>query len=106
MDYYCYLIINENNGTYIGITNNLEKRLKQHNGILSGGAKATRKSNKWKYKTTIKCKDKIEACKIEWIWKHKKVNNKWIRTYGLLERILRIQYIQDNFSEVYISTED
>ena len=43
--YCCYLLISENekflNHSYIGITNDLEKQLKKHNGLLSGGAKHT-----------------------------------------------------------------
>lgn len=40
--YCCYLIINSSNfKTYIGSTNNLERRLKQHNKIIKGGAKYT-----------------------------------------------------------------
>jgi len=51
---YCvYLLVNTNNNkTYIGITNNINKRIKQHNNILSGGAKNTTMNidnGKWIY---------------------------------------------------------
>lgn len=32
---------------YIGVTNNLDRRLRQHNGALRGGAKATRAGRPW-----------------------------------------------------------
>lgn len=33
--------------TYVGITNDLERRLEQHNGRLPGGAKTTRAGRPW-----------------------------------------------------------
>lgn len=38
--YVCYLITN-GPYTYVGITNNLPHRLRQHNGELAGGARST-----------------------------------------------------------------
>lgn len=37
----CYVIVSDNR-SYVGITNNLQRRLRQHNGEIKGGAKATR----------------------------------------------------------------
>ena len=34
-------LINDNNYTYLGITNNFKRRLRQHNGEIKGGAKYT-----------------------------------------------------------------
>ena len=38
-DYIVYLLYNTcNNKTYLGITNNSRRRLRQHNGEIKGGA--------------------------------------------------------------------
>lgn len=51
--YYCYIIRSTNpafsNSTYNGSTNNLVRRLRQHNGEIVGGAKATRGKGPWVY---------------------------------------------------------
>ena len=51
MDYIIYLLINEkDNCTYVGITNNPERRIRQHNCEISGGAKyTTMKKCIWSY---------------------------------------------------------
>ena len=69
MDYIIYLLINnENNCTYVGITNNPERRLRQHNGEIKGGAKYTslKKGNgKWDFYGFILGLEKNEALSIE-----------------------------------------
>ena len=55
--------------TYIGKTNDLDRRLKQHNGILSGGAKATHGKN-WTRVCHVKgFVDERSALQFEWAWK-------------------------------------
>ena len=53
MSYIIYLLYNTcNNSTYVGITNNKERRLRQHNGELVGGARYTKLrkgTGKWNY---------------------------------------------------------
>ena len=47
-NYTCYLLKSTKcNRTYIGVTNNLKKRLRQHNGEICGGAKYTRSHRPW-----------------------------------------------------------
>jgi len=110
--YLCYLlvsssIINKDNGiitvprrrrpqrTYVGITNNFQRRLRQHNGELVGGAKYTRIGRPWERLVTIEgftCKQ--ESMQFEWMWKHlKKKNSKggtiatrFDKLYSLLQK--------------------
>ena len=35
--------------TYVGATNNLARRLRRHNGLMSGGARATRTGRPWSF---------------------------------------------------------
>lgn len=34
--------------TYVGVTNDLRRRLDQHNGMMPGGAKSTRQARPWR----------------------------------------------------------
>ncbi|HEY0220735.1 MAG TPA: GIY-YIG nuclease family protein [Candidatus Paceibacterota bacterium] len=42
MPYHVYILKCSDNSLYTGITTNLEKRLREHNGLALGGAKYTR----------------------------------------------------------------
>jgi predicted GIY-YIG superfamily endonuclease len=44
---YLVYILKSHNCSYVGMTNNFERRWKQHNGILQGGAKYTKRYNDW-----------------------------------------------------------
>ena len=59
--YYCYILINSNNHTYVGSTNNLARRLRQHNGEIVGGAKSTRGKGPWRFLFTVRCEDETQA---------------------------------------------
>ena len=78
---YVVYILQSDNRSYIGMTNDFFKRWKQHNKILKGGAKYTSKYNNW---TPICIVDgfetKSEAMQCEWNLKrvsgyHKRVQN-------------------------------
>jgi len=67
----CYII--ENRGyTYVGVSNNVIKRLKAHNGVIKGGAKyTTSKGNGWRHICVINgFPTKIESMQFEWALKH------------------------------------
>ena len=71
---YVYFIESTNGSTYIGATVNLDKRIRQHNKEIKGGATAT--SNKvlagevWTYHCYVENFPSFnEALKFEWRWK-------------------------------------
>jgi putative endonuclease len=78
--FYVYLILNKNNTSYVGYTNNLKKRLKKHSS--SKGAKFTR-GKKWNLIYYKQFKSKSEAMKEEYKLKknyilRKKIKNKFL----------------------------
>jgi predicted GIY-YIG superfamily endonuclease len=57
--------------TYIGCTNNMVRRLRQHNGELVGGARATHNGRPWRVAITVTgFHDQRQALQFEWAWKH------------------------------------
>ena len=88
--YYCYLLISGKK-TYIGITNNLKKRIKNHNG--KNGAKSTRGMKTWTYHTIVgKFNSRGSAQRFEYYWKHiKNKKNKWVRNKsGIINKMKRL----------------
>ncbi|KAI8545896.1 hypothetical protein RHMOL_Rhmol07G0072600 [Rhododendron molle] len=67
-----YLILSTNTPikTYVGVTTNFSRRLRQHNGELKGGAKASRIGRPWVCACIIQgFMDRSEACAFESKWK-------------------------------------
>ena len=85
---YCIQTINGNK-TYIGATNNFEKRLKQHNRIISGGAKST-SGHVWKPIILVSgFLNRKNLLRFEWYWKHcYKSSEK-----GVSRRISMLEYL-------------
>jgi predicted GIY-YIG superfamily endonuclease len=67
----CYLLATSGEKkTYVGVTPDLDRRLKQHNGELAGGAKATH-GHQWKRVCHVRgFPDHRAALQFEWRWKH------------------------------------
>ncbi len=84
--YYCYLLKSSTTRrTYFGATNDLTKRLRQHNGQLKGGAKTTTRGRPWKMVVCISGFLTLnEAFSFEWYNHHP---GKKMRSHGLLHRI-------------------
>lgn len=74
MPFYVYFIESTNGYTYIGATVDLDKRIRQHNKEIKGGARATSiKVNNgeiWSYVCYIEnCPTWTTALQCEWRWK-------------------------------------
>ena len=71
---FVYLLISSDNATYVGATVDLEKRLRQHNKEIKGGAYATgikvEKGEKWERACYVEgFPDWQAALQFEWRWK-------------------------------------
>ena len=88
--YYCYLLRSlSSNKTYFGYTTNLHRRLLQHNGHLSGGAKYTTSGRPWSLVCYISgFPDKKSALQFEWRNHHPP-----IKRSGLSGRIISLSDI-------------
>ncbi len=86
----CYCIQNSNmNKTYIGATNDFSRRIRQHNGIISGGAKST-KGDQWFPIIHISgFTDRRQLLRFEWYWKHCYKSN----TRGIFRRIEMLEFL-------------
>ena len=97
--WYCYLLASDTK-TYVGATIDPNRRLRQHNGELSGGAKATRG-----YVWTRKClvgpfEDNHKALSFEWHWKY---NSKKFKGTPLERRMKALESMMDDSLSVEFS---
>lgn len=89
--YVCYLLRAPNTfRTYIGCTNNLKRRLRQHNSEIKGGARYTTCYSKEWFPAVVVVGflDKGEVLRFEWAAK-RRADRRTI-TSGLQERIARM----------------
>lgn len=65
--WFVYVLVSQTTGrTYVGVTNDLRRRLDQHNGHIPGGAKSTRQARPWRLGCTHGPFDsKGEALRVE-----------------------------------------
>jgi len=68
-------LLQSNNNTYVGATVDVNRRLRQHNGEIKGGAKATKrivvKGGKWTRVCYVSGFPTLQAAlQFEWKWKY------------------------------------
>lgn len=94
--YNVYILKNSvNNRTYLGITNNINRRIRQHNGEIKGGAKYTtafKGEGVWEYTYILNNLTKNKALSIERIVKNKR--NKFRGKNGLIKKVEFIKTLQ------------
>ena len=66
MTYYTYIIRCTDNSLYTGMTNDLNKRMKEHFGKEKEGAKYTKSHQAQKVEAAWQSKEKSLACKLEY----------------------------------------
>lgn len=72
--YCCYVLqsITNPRRTYVGMSNDCAQRLRRHNGLITGGARATRANRPWRKAAIVKGfgLNKKAALQFEWSWRH------------------------------------
>lgn len=66
----CYCLESPEGNTYVGSTVDIDRRLRQHNGEISGGAKYTSRFSHWRRIChVLGFPDSRSALQFEWKWK-------------------------------------
>ena len=99
--WFCYILKNDfephKNITYNGSTNNLVRRIRQHNSIIKGGAKLTKKygNSDWKFYALVSgFNDHVNCLQCEWRIKHpdnkRKHNTKYSGPSGRIKGLIDV----------------
>ena len=90
--FYVYLLISTSKTTYVGATVDLDRRLRQHNGELVGGAKATKikvkKGEVWTRACYVSEFPTWQAA-LQFEWRWKRLGRKFSRKMYPLERRIK-----------------
>ena len=84
MDWWLYVLLSADGATtYVGVTTDVERRLKQHNGEIAGGARSTTRGRPWTVGRTLgPFLDRAEAQAVEYRIKKMRGSD---RLTGILE---------------------
>lgn len=94
MSYICYCLRSSTNvrRTYVGITNNFKRRIRQHNGKIKGGARYTHAYRPWKPLFKIYgFETKRQVLRFEWAMKHRRRSKKGASPTQI--RCLTLEYL-------------
>lgn len=86
--------------TYVGATNNLKRRLAQHNGHLKGGARYTKAYRPWAFHAVFALDNRHDALSLEWKSKHRKVKSDGAGVAGKVNTISRLSCTYANAERV------
>lgn len=83
--------------TYAGATNNIIRRIRQHNGELAGGAVATKTTRPWKIHALVYGfqNDKCRALRCEWFTKIKHYKGTLPGSNGIDKRMFLLKYAME-----------
>ncbi len=99
-NYVVYVLINtSNNKTYVGITNNTVRRLRQHNGELVGGAKYTtnnKELGEWVFYGFIRNLEKRPSLSLE---KRIQLKSRKLSGKPIERRLKAIKIILDDYNQ-------
>lgn len=99
-----YILVSETkNRTYVGVTTDLQRRVRQHNGELKGGARSTRGHGPWKAVVEVPHLEKKRAHKMEYQM-HRLGRTRRPKGCSNLEKRLRhLAQVCNNFEDIWFA---
>ena len=106
MSWHCYILKSINpdypNHTYVGMTNNIARRIRQHNGEIAGGAKATESKRPHEmYCIVSGFPSKSVAMSYEWRFKHPEGRKRSPQYSGINGRIRGMVHVLEKYPTDY-----
>lgn len=89
--------------SYVGVTQDLTRRLRQHNGKIVGGARYTRRFRPWTFHSIFQVRSRSDALSLEWRIKHRKSKNDGKGIEGIVNTALRLGLKFQTFEVVQIA---
>ena len=105
--FFCYIVANDRDRTYNGYTTNLRRRLRQHNGELVGGARATRGRGPWHFVAVLTSLDwtcGATAMRHEWSIKYPTRKRPRPKAFdGALGRVMSLRHVFEHMVRIECS---
>jgi predicted GIY-YIG superfamily endonuclease len=86
--------------SYVGVTNSLPRRLRQHNGELAGGARYTHTKRPWRFFAIFVVANRHDALSIEWKIKHCKRTSDGVGITGKISAACRFGTLVSRFAQI------
>ena len=86
--------------TYVGVTNDPGRRLRQHNGQLQGGARYTSRFKPWAFHAIFRFQTRHDALSVEWRVKHMRSTADGKGLQGIVRRVHRHARGRAGFQEL------
>ena len=86
--------------TYVGVTNDPGRRLRQHNGQLQGGARYTSRFKPWAFHVIFRFQERHDALSVEWRVKHMRSTADGKGVQGIVRRVHRHARGRAGFQEL------
>jgi len=87
---YVLMSLKDNKFSYVGVTNDISRRIRQHNGEIVGGAKYTSRHAPWRVFAMFELRCRHDALSLEWKVKHKKIKSDGIGIQGRINAVKRL----------------
>jgi len=72
------------------VTNNIARRIRQHNGEIVGGARYTSQHAPWRVFAMFQLNNRHDALSLEWKVKHKKLKSDGVGIDGRVQAVKRL----------------